>query len=204
MALIAQSRSAPEPDPGRKKVPAVKRWIKRFRILLATTLMLMAVYVLLSYSVFTVPGTYDSESKRIQSPIEHVQPGDTLLLLKLNLWREPRLGDIVFYEHPAPRDDTPETLLGRIAGLPGETVTAKLPTFSAGGREPLGIGWVMGPQAGIKDGDVIPEGCYLIVTDNDAVAYGDSRDFGYVPSEKIKNRVALNLAGIFGQRELDK
>lgn len=203
MAQIAQPRTQPELDPGRKKVPTVKRWIRRIRLLMVAVVVLMAVYVLMSYSIFTIPGQHDPDNKRIQSPIDDVQPGDTLLLLKLNLWREPRLGDIVFYEHPAPRDDTPETLLGRIAGLPGETVTAQMPTFSAGGREPLGIGWVMGPQAGIKDGDVIPGGHYLIVTDNDAVAYGDSRDFGYVPSEKIHQRVALNLAGVFGQREVE-
>ncbi|MBX3458865.1 MAG: signal peptidase I [Planctomycetes bacterium] len=200
MALIAQQRKDSEPDP---RVKGFKRWVKRLRVALALVLVLLAVYVLLSYSVFTVPGTFDPESKRITSPINDVQQGDTLLLLKLNLWREPRLGDIVFYEHPDPRDDAPETLLGRIAGLPGEKVTAQLPTFSVGGREPLGIGWVMGAQAGIKDGDVIPDGHYLIVTDNDAVAYGDSRDFGYVPQEKITQRVALNLAGVFGQRKVE-
>jgi hypothetical protein len=49
---------------------------------------------------------------------------------------------------------------------------------------------------------VIPEGEYLIITDTDAVAYADSRDFGYVKRDAIQKKVVFNLAPMLGQREL--
>jgi signal peptidase I len=187
----------------RSGVRRFRRWLKRLRVLFALAAVVLGVYVVLSYGVYTLPGAYQAGSTRVQSPIEDVMPGDTVILLTLNLWREPKLGDIVIYDHPDPKDGVPSQLIGRVAGLPGEAIRAELPAFSVGGREPLGIGFVVGGDAPLKDGEVIPEGAYLIVTDTDAIAYADSRDFGFVPREAIRKKVIFNLAPIMGQRQAE-
>ena len=185
----------------RAQVKGFKRWVRRLRIALALVTVVLAVYIFLSYGIYTVPGEYRATSNKIQSPISEVQPGDTLVLLNLNLWRHPRLGDIVIYDHPDPKDGAPSQLIGRVAGLPGETVHAQLPSFRVGDRLPLSVGFVVGPDAALKDGDVIPEGKYLIVTDNDAIAYADSRDFGYIDRAAMHKKVIFNLAFVLGQRQ---
>ncbi len=185
----------------RAQVKGFKRWVRRLRIALALVTVVLAVYIFLSYGIYTVPGEYRATSNKIQSPISEVQPGDALVLLNLNLWRDPRLGDIVIYDHPDPKDGAPSQLIGRVAGLPGETVHAQLPSFRVGDRLPLNVGFVVGPDAALKDGDVIPEGKYLIVTDNDAIAYADSRDFGYIDRAAMHKKVIFNLAFVLGQRQ---
>ena len=186
---------------GRSRISTFKRWLKRMRILFALVVVVMGVYFVMSYGVYTLPGEYRAGSNKIQSPIDEVMPGDTVILLTLNLWREPKLGDIVIYDHPDPKDGVPSQLIGRIAGLPGETIHQQFPTFYVEDRLPLGIGFVAGRDAALKDGDTVPEGEYLIVTDTDAIAYADSRDFGFVPRESIKKKVIFNLAFIIGQRQ---
>jgi len=182
-------------------VRGARKWIKRARIVVAAVTLVVGVYAFLSYGVYTLPGEYVESSNRIQSPISDVMPGDTLVLLNLNLWRDPKLGDIVIYDHPAPHDGAPGQLIGRVAGLPGETVTRNGPTMEVGGREPLPVGFPFGPDVPIQDQAVIPDGEYLIVTDTDAVAYADSRDFGYVKRDAIHKKVIFNLAPLFGQRQ---
>ncbi|MBZ0135881.1 MAG: signal peptidase I [Planctomycetes bacterium] len=193
-----------DPDPSlerkRSQVKLFKRWMRRARVLFALVVVVMGVYFMVSYGVYTLPGEYRAGSNKIQSPVDEVMPGDTVILLSLNLWREPKLGDIVIYDHPDPKDGVPSQLIGRIAGLPGETVHAVLPTFRVQDRQPLNVGFVVGPDAALKDGDVIPAGEYLVVADTDAVAYADSRDFGYVKRAAIKKKVIFNLAYMIGQR----
>ena len=202
-------KQPPDDDPGlslerkRSQVKTFKRWVKRMRIVFALVVVVLGIYFMLSYGIYTLPGEYQADSNKIQSPIDEVMPGDTVILLSLNLWREPKLGDIVIYDHPDPKDGVPSQLIGRVAGLPGETIHQQLPSFQVEDRLPLNIGFVVGPEAALKDGDVIPEGEYLIVTDTDAIAYADSRDFGYVPRESIRKKVIFNLAFIIGQRSAE-
>lgn len=184
----------------RSQVKSFRRWVLRFRILFALVVVVLGIYFMVSYGVYTLPGEYRAGTNKIQSPISEVMPGDTVILLNLNLWREPKLGDIVIYDHPNPHDGVPSQLIGRIAGLPGETVHAEFPTFRIGDRMPLGIGFVGGKDAPLKDGDVIPDDAYVIVTDTDAIAYADSRDFGFVSRDTIRKKVIFNLAFIIGQR----
>jgi hypothetical protein len=188
----------------RAQVKGFKRWVKRLRLIIAAGGVALAVYAYMSYGVFTMPGKFDATSNKVQSPINDVMPGDTVVLLNLNLWREPKLGDVVFYDHPAPHDGAPETMLGRIAGLPGETVKRAGPTMTIGGRAPLPVGFDLGDEVAVKDGDVIPEGRYLIITDTDALAYGDTRDFGYVSRDSIHRKVVMNLAPLLGHRQKDE
>lgn len=184
----------------RAKVKGVRRWIRKARILFAVFTVLLAGYIFLSYGVYTVPGEFHASSNKIQSPVSEVQPGDTLVLLNMNLWREPKLGDIVIYDHPNPRDGVPGQLIGRIAGMPGEKLVRVGPTMKLGDRLPLPVGFSLGPDTKLKDGDVIPEGEYLIVIDTDAIAYADSRDFGFIRRDAIQKRVIFNLAFMLGQR----
>ncbi|MCA8915283.1 MAG: signal peptidase I [Planctomycetes bacterium] len=186
----------------RAQVTQFRRWLKRVRIAFAVGTVFLAVYIFMSYGVYTVPGEYRPLSNKVQSPITEVQPGDTVILLNLNMWREPKLGDIVIYDHPDPKDGVPSQLIGRVAGLPGEVVTRTGPTMQVGGRLPLPVGFPLGKDVQVKDNATIPEGSYLVVTDTDAIAYADSRDFGYVKREAMKKKVIFNLAYILGQREV--
>jgi signal peptidase I len=185
----------------RAAVHSVKRWIKRIRLILAVALAVLALYVGLSFRVNTLPGVHDPDSPRVQSPIPELRRGDTLLLLNLNLWRKPKLNDIVIYDHPDPREDGPIQMLGRIAGLPGESLQRVGPTMAVAGRPPLTVGFDIGPEVAIQDGDTIPQGHYLILYDTDAVAYADSRDFGFVPQRLIRRKVVMNLSPLFGGSE---
>lgn len=170
-----------------------RRIVKRLRLVLAMVVGLLALYAALSYRVFTVPGEYDA--KRAEKfPVCGIEPGDSLLLQNLNLWREPRLGDVVVYR---PKGD--DDWIGRIAGMPGERLERTGATMRVGGRAPLDVGFGIGPEMKVRDGDVIPDGCYLILADRDEADYEDSRAFGYVPREVIRNRVALNFADLFGR-----
>lgn len=181
----------------RAKLDAVKgarRWIRRARILLAACVLLLGVYAWLSYRLYTLPGQYDETIKTAQAPVEGVMPGDTLLLQNLNLWREPKLGDLVIYDHPDPKDGAPGSLIGRVVGMPGEKVERRGPTMAVGGREPLGVGFDLGEGARINDGDVIPEGRYMIVVDFDSLPYVDSRNLGYIDRDAITRRVVLNIS----------
>jgi signal peptidase I len=187
----------------RAQVKGAKRWIKRARIGFALITVLMGIYIFSSYGVYTLPGEYVATSNKIQSPIRDVMPGDTVVLLNLNLWREPKLDDIVIYDHPDPKDGVPGRLIGRIAGLPGERVVRNGPTMQVGDRPPLPVGFPFGPDVAVRGDAVIPEGEYLIVADNDAVAYADSRDFGYVKRDAILKKVIFNLATMIGQRQAE-
>lgn len=183
----------------RAKARGVRKTLRWVRVGFALITLTLAGYIFLSYGIYTVPGEYHASSTKIQSPISEVQPGDTLVLLNLNLWREPKLGDIVIYDHPNPRDGVPSQLIGRIAGMPGETLTRVGPTMKVADRLPLPVGFGMGGGS-LKSGDVVPDGAYLIVTDTDAVAYADSRDFGFINGEAIQKKVVFNLAFMLGQR----
>lgn len=200
MNQTTEPTTDPTLERNRARVQGFKRWVKRLRVIFAAAILLLGVYMVISYGMHTMHGEYRPGSTKVQSPIEDVMPGDTVLLLNLNLWREPKLGDIVIYDHPDPKDGAPSQLLGRVAGLPGETIHAEFPTFRVGERAPLGIGFVVGRDAPLKDGDVIPDGRYLILTDNDAVAYADSRDFGYIERAAIHKKVIYNMAFMLGQR----
>ena len=184
----------------RAQVNGFKRWLKRLRIIFAVASVCLAVYIFMSYGVFTLPGEYRAGTNKVQSPITEVQPGDTVILLSLNLWREPKLGDIVIYDHPDPKDGVPSQMIGRVAGLPGETIKRVGPTMQVSDRLPLPVGFPLGAGVKIQDGAVVPDGEYLIVTDTDAVAYADSRDFGFVKRDAMQKKVIFNLAFILGQR----
>jgi signal peptidase I len=173
---------------------AWRKTIKRLRLVMAAALGLLLVYIIVSYSIYSVPGTHDPEIKRMQSPVRDVNRGDTLVLLKLNLWRQPRLHDLVIYTNPETGEGQPTDLIGRVQGLPGERIQRAGPSMSIGGREALSIGFHIGPGP-IQDGDVIPDDHYLVVADTDAVPYHDSRDFGFVHRDNIRHRVGLNLSG---------
>lgn len=185
----------------RRKLDAVagaRRWFRRARLVLGAMVLLLGVYAWLSYRLYTLPGSYDPRSRTEQSPVDGVQPGDTVLLQNLNLWRSPKLGDVVLYHNPKTADGSPETLIGRIVGLPGEMVSRAGPTMAVGGRDPLPVGFDLGPGP-IADGDVIPPGRYLILADNDNVPYIDSRNVGYIAAEAIFRRVSLNVTAWRGR-----
>lgn len=164
------------------------------RYALAAALLGAGVYAWLSYRVYKVPGAYEAESQVAQFPIHAIRPGDTLLLQNFNLGREPRAGDVVLYRRESGADGAPDTLIGRIVGLPGEKVMRAGPTMEVGQRGPLDVGFDFGADAAIKHGDVVPADAYLIVCDIDSIPYPDSRTLGYIERPLILRRVALNVS----------
>ncbi|MBX3473421.1 MAG: hypothetical protein KF754_03495 [Planctomycetes bacterium] len=185
----------------RKRLDAmagVRRWIRRLRLVMGAAVLLLGVYAWLSYRLYTLPGTFDPKLRTAQFPMEGLQPGDTVVLQNLNLWREPKLGDVVIYRNTNPTDGAPESLIGRVVGMPGESVQRRGPTMAVGGRQPLGVGFDLG-DARINDGDVIPQGSYMIVADLDSLPYIDSRALGYVHGDAITRRVVLNLTAWQGR-----
>jgi len=202
------STNTPDPaaqaDASRRKLDAVRgvrKWMRRARIVMAGCVLLLGVYAWLSYRIYSLPGVYDPAVKTAQAPVEGVMPGDTLVLQNLNLWRDPKVGDLVIYRNPNPRDGAPESLIGRVVGMPGETVLRRGPTMAVGGRDPLAIGFGIGQDEQIKDGDVIPEGRYMIVVDFDTLPYADSRDLGYIEREFVIRRVVLNVTAWQGRQQ---
>ncbi len=200
---MTQATTTPQQEAAaaRRKLDAVagvRRWFRRARMFLGALVLLLGVYAWMSYRLYTLPGSYNPKARTQQSPIDGIAPGDTLLLQNLNLWRSPKLGDVVLYHNPKPADGSAETLIGRIAGLPGETVRRTGPTMSVGGRDPLAVGFDLG-SGSVADGDVIAADHYLILADNDNVPYLDSRNVGYVAESDIFRRVSLNITAWSGR-----
>ncbi|MHC4841209.1 MAG: signal peptidase I [Planctomycetota bacterium] len=181
----------------RAKMAGVKRWIRRGKWVFSSIVVILLIYAVVSYQMYTVPGTYNPDSSTPQSPILDVQPEDMLLLQKLNLWRDPKVEDVVIYKTP----DGTKTFVGRIAGLPGENLKRIGPTMSVGGREALPVGFSMGMDEKVRSGDVIPDGHYMIVNDTDGIASADSRVLGYIAREDIRFRVSTNVTLLFGRAE---
>jgi hypothetical protein len=61
------------------------------------------------------------------------------------------------------------------------------------------MGFDLGPDVKLKDGDVIPADHYLVLVGTDTDYYPDSRTVGFVPRENISQRMAMNLAGLWGR-----
>lgn len=162
--------------------------LRLIRAGLTLTVLGLMAFAWLNYTYFTVPGERNS-----QPVLFDISRGDALILARYRPWRPPMVGDIVFYRAPGGADDA-ALLIGRVEGVPGETVRRRGPTMTVGGREPLAIGFELSPDAPIKDGDIIAESRYLILVDSDAVAYTDSRIHGYIGRDQIEYRLALNLA----------
>ncbi|MEE9312590.1 MAG: signal peptidase I [Planctomycetota bacterium] len=181
----------------RAKIAGVRRWIRRGRWIFSGVVALLLVYSVYSYGFYTVPGRYNPDSKTPQSPIHDVQPEDILLLQKLNLWREPKVGDVIIYKAP----DGTKTYVGRVAGLPGEKLKRIGPTMSVNGRDALAVGFSLGIGEKVDEGDVIPDGEYLIVNDTDDIAAPDSRNLGYISRSDMIYRVSTNLTLLFGRAQ---
>lgn len=193
---MKESNRPLDADAARKlgAVNTAKRWMKRARLVLGLFVLLMGAYAVVSYRAFTLPGAPDPTAKTVQSPIAGIEPGDTLLLQNFSLGREPKVGDVVLYRNPLTVNAEQETLLGRVVGLPGETVKREGATMRIAGRERLAVGFDIGVGGPVKEGDTIPEGSYLIAVDTDAVAYPDSRSLGYIAADNIQRRVVTNFS----------
>lgn len=188
---IILPKPRPEVAPEKVLAPFATRhrgMLRGLRLMFGLAVMLLLLFGFLNYDLYTVPG------EKGGAKVFGIGRGDNLLLARYRFWREPRLGDVVFYRAPGEKGEGGNQV-GRIVGVPGESIKRMGPTMSVGGREPLAIGFEIGPQAKIKDGDTVPEGKYLILVDEDTYEYGDSRQYGYIPQENIEYRLAMNLAG---------
>lgn len=167
--------------------------LRGLRMFLGFVVMVVMLFGFLSYDIYTVPGNEGGPA------MFGIQRGDRLLLARYRFWREPRLGEIVFYRAPGGAEDS-ASHVGRIVGMPGEKLTRHGATMRVGGRDPLVVGFGLGPDARVTDGDVIPDGHYFLLAENDQFDYADSRRFGYVPLENIQYRFAMNMSDTWSRK----
>ncbi len=186
------------PKPKTTYFAGLRRGITAVRWVLSAIVLVFGVYIFLTYGAYTVPGKREPNEMGPLSP--DVEKGDSLLLQRFNLGRTPHLHDIVIYREPGKGADEPSSLIGRIAGLPGEKIERAGPTMKVGGREALSMGFDVGPQVKIKDGDVLGPGQYLVVVNTDAEIYPDSRTLGPIPLESMTQRMAMNITRFTGGR----
>ncbi len=195
-AKLILPKPRPEVEPEEVLPPFATRHralLRGLRLVFGLLVMLLMLFGFLNYDLYQVPG------EKGGGKVFGIGRGDSLLLARYRFWRDPRLDDVVFYRASEEKGETGYQV-GRVVGLPGEKVARHGPTMAVAGREPLAIGFEIGPNAKIKDGDVIPEGRYLILVDDDSYDYGDSRRYGYIALENIEYRLAMNLAGMWGQK----
>ncbi|MCC6573950.1 MAG: hypothetical protein IT462_09165 [Planctomycetes bacterium] len=190
---LSGQAAKPQPFSGARKGIRVARWV------LMAVVLAFGGYALTTYSTYTIPGKYVKNELGPLSP--DVEKGDSLLLQNLNFGRTPKLYDIVVYRQPGKPAGEPADLIGRIMGVAGEKLERVGPTMKIGGREPLSIGFDIGPGVKLKDGDVVPADYFLVLVQTDSDYYPDSRTVGFVPRENVTQRMAMNLATLWGRAE---
>ena len=122
-----------------------------------------------------------------------LMPGDRIMVDKLA--STVHRGDIVVF-HDVPADTGgPPTLVKRVIGLPGETISSVRDTVLIDGK-PLAQPWLpplagdcVQPTLGIKTTKIAPDH-YFMMGDCRGVS-GDSRFFGTVPGSYIVGKVDL-------------
>ena len=116
--------------------------------------------------------------------------GDIVFATRYNIGAdEIKRYDILIFIPPDNPDNSDETYIKRVIGLPGETIEVKNGKVYADGIE-LDSSFVKNPMNRKGDGTyVVPEGCYFFMGDN----RNQSRDSRfwiekYVPLENIKGK----------------
>lgn len=144
----------------------------------------MAVFVFIFRTVFmlTLVPTGSMEGT--------IMSGDIVFATRYNIGAdEIERFDILIFTPPDNPDNTDETYIKRVIGLPGETIEVKGGKVYADGVE-LDDSFVKNPMNRRGDGIYkVPEGCYFFLGDNRNQSR-DSRfwDEKYVPLENIKGK----------------
>lgn len=165
-----------------------KMYLKKFKRellrLFVLYIILMAVFVFIFRTVFmlTLVPTGSMEGT--------IMSGDIVFATRYNIGvDEIERFDILIFTPPDNPDNTDETYIKRVIGLPGETIEVIDGKVYADGVE-LDDSFVKNPMNRKGDGTyVVPEGCYFFMGDN----RNQSRDSRfwiekYVPLENIKGK----------------
>jgi signal peptidase I len=118
--------------------------------------------------------------------------GDDTIRVDIHAYEttDPARCEVVVFEHPSVPG---MQLVSRIVGLPGETVSIRDGSIWIGDRvfeiaSPHGpIRYTNAGKLGVGDELAVPNGCYLVLSDNSAAAI-DSRFFGPVPRTNLIGR----------------
>ncbi len=152
--------------------------------LFALYIILMVIFVFIFRTVFmlTLVPTGSMEGT--------IMSGDIVFATRYNIGAdEIKRYDILIFIPPDNPDNSDETYIKRVIGLPGETIEVKNGKVYADGIE-LDSSFVKNPMNRKGDGTyVVPEGCYFFMGDN----RNQSRDSRfwiekYVPLENIKGK----------------
>ena len=162
----------------------LKKFKRELLRLFVLYIILMAVFVFIFRTVFMLTliptGSMDST----------IKAGDIVFATRYNISAdEIKRYDILIFIPPDNPDNSDETYIKRVIGLPGETIEVKDGKVYADGVE-LDDSFVKNPMNRKGDGTyVVPEGCYFFMGDN----RNQSRDSRfwmkkYVPIENIKGK----------------
>jgi signal peptidase I len=181
----------------RKHHPSMRR--KRRRLLTQWAIVLAAAtLVVVLLRVFVV----QPYAVRSASMVPTLQPGTNVLVVKSPRLTGPvKVGDVVAYHEPEPSKCRVGTdahdLVGRVIGLPDETIWSVGQSIYINGQRLNEPGWYNPPFGELGRTPItrttIPQGSYFVMGDN-RTASCDSRSFGPVPKSRIVGKVVATIS----------
>ena len=173
------------------KAGKVYRFIKKILLIARIILILGIVFCVAFYYIkmdfWTLGSQYNDMAPSIRG-------GSKVLVYKHPSVSSLFRFDIVFY---LPKGGEGKHILGRIIGIPGETISSDKGDIFINGKKieqsfyPPDIGRSPMPE------DIpqykVPEGCYFILVDNRLTTGNDSREFGAVPFGNIESKLLVKF-----------
>ena len=145
---------------------------------------LIAIAVVLFVVIHFTMQAYQVNDDSMQNTLHN---GQNVLVNRVSyLFHTPARGDVIVLRDPT---DTGHTLLRRVIGLPGDTVTVDSTTITVNGvqlNEPY-VSQKFNPGASVVK---VPPGSYFVLPDNRLVS-ADSRYFGAISGNLIIGKAVM-------------
>ena len=171
-------RSQQYPDPEPQSQSLFQEFIKE-----TLSALIPALIIAFFINVFIAQAAMVEDGPSMQP---NLYVGDRMMTEKVSYYfHEPRRGDIVLADEPG----TDITLVKRVIGLPGETISVHDGHAYING-EPIDEPWVANFGGQEYSPKRIPDGYVFLIGDNRLRSY-DSRALGPIPLENIKGRVVF-------------
>lgn len=169
------------------KMVQVKNVVVWTRRLLAAVVIVMTVYLFVRFDSFRFPDSYVSMQPAFQ-PNQSVYVDRLLFPGMIDALPH---GEVVIFV--VPKDGKEYSRAARIHGRPGDLIALETKpfgrVFTVNGKP------IMGPTPGATTAGVgrVPEGHFFVLEDSPdhADSAFDSRDFGFLPFENVRGKIAL-------------
>jgi len=179
-----------EQSPTRGPDPVVARRARSHAIRSWTLTIVLAVAVTLAvktwfYQPYSIPSA---------SMVPTLEVGDRVVVSKRNT--DPGRGDVIVFERP-PNDpasgpDSPQVLIKRVIGMPGDTVSAVDGKLYVNDKPVREAYLADGTSTDIAEPIKVPEDHFLVLGDNRQVSQ-DGRVFGPIDRKLIVGRAILRI-----------